>query len=153
MKIVDGKRIATVTDDAILGFFGEYRFMSNFYPSPMTIDGIRYSTSEHAYMAAKTLDKNIKLMIRDCVTPRDARNMGQKIEMRADWNNIHRPIAMYECLIHKFAIPDLRKMLLDTGDKYLEETNNWGDRYWGVDGSGKNMLGRTLMLVRNHYKN
>lgn len=44
---------------------------------------------------------------------------------------------------------DLKKMLLDTGDSYLEETNTWGDTYWGVcNGVGKNHLGDILMDTR-----
>ena len=44
---------------------------------------------------------------------------------------------------------ELAKKLLETDNKYLEETNNWGDRFWGVvDGIGKNMLGHVLMEVR-----
>ena len=45
--------------------------------------------------------------------------------------------------------PQLREMLLATGDAYLEEGNTWGDRTWGtVNGVGANNLGRILMDVR-----
>lgn len=153
MIIENGKRLPTVTDTSILGFFEEYRFLSNFHPAKITIDGITYKTSEHAYMAAKSDDVSIKLLIRDCVSPKDARNVGQKINLITDWDILHKPIAMYEVLIYKFQNKELREMLLATGTKYLEETNNWGDVYWGVDTQkgGKNMLGKTLMLVRDHY--
>ena len=44
---------------------------------------------------------------------------------------------------------DLRYMLIGTGNMYIEETNNWGDTYWGVcNGVGKNVLGKLLMRVR-----
>ena len=39
--------------------------------------------------------------------------------------------------------------LIDTAGLYLEETNDWGDQFWGVDGTGLNMLGHTLMFVRD----
>ena len=44
-----------------------------------------------------------------------------------------------------------REKLLDTGNAELQEGNNWGDRYWGVDlktGYGENRLGRIIMKVR-----
>ena len=45
---------------------------------------------------------------------------------------------------------DLKEKLLATGDEYLEEGNNWGDRIWGtVNGEGENRLGKILMKVRD----
>ena len=61
---------------------------------------------------------------------------------------------MLKCLFAKFTQhEDLKKILLDTGDKTLiEHTKN--DVYWadGGDGSGKNMLGKLLMKVRDELK-
>ena len=37
-------------------FKNEHEFLSNFYPSPITIEDITYPTVEHAFQAAKTLD-------------------------------------------------------------------------------------------------
>ena len=48
---------------------------------------------------------------------------------------------------------DIRQVLLSTGDaRIVEHTEN--DSYWGDggDGSGKNMLGRILMEVRENLK-
>ncbi len=63
---------------------------------------------------------------------------------------------MLYCVLDKFTRnPQLREMLLATGDKYLEETNHWGDKYWGVDyktGVGFNKLGVILMDVRDRLK-
>jgi predicted NAD-dependent protein-ADP-ribosyltransferase YbiA (DUF1768 family) len=47
----------------------------------------------------------------------------------------------------------LGDLLIETGDKYLEETNHWKDKIWGVcDGVGKNWLGKILMDVRTQIK-
>ncbi len=44
---------------------------------------------------------------------------------------------------------ELAKKLLATGDAYLEEGNDWGDRIWGtVNGQGANCLGMILMNTR-----
>jgi hypothetical protein len=49
---------------------------------------------------------------------------------------------------------ELRQKLLDTAGKYLEETNNWGDSWWGVDvkkKQGRNHLGTILMATRQFW--
>jgi ribA/ribD-fused uncharacterized protein len=49
---------------------------------------------------------------------------------------------------------DIRQILLDTSDEELVEDAP-SDYYWGigVDGSGKNMLGKLLMEVRQALSN
>ncbi len=41
----------------ISSFSGDFRFLSNFSHSPITVDGKEYLTVEHAYQAAKTAFK------------------------------------------------------------------------------------------------
>lgn len=47
----------------INSFTGKYAFLSNFYPSPITIDNIQYPTVEHAFQAQKTLDIKERIKI------------------------------------------------------------------------------------------
>lgn len=45
---------------------------------------------------------------------------------------------------------DLAQKLIATGNAYLEEGNQWGDKFWGtVNGNGENMLGKILMKERD----
>jgi predicted NAD-dependent protein-ADP-ribosyltransferase YbiA (DUF1768 family) len=45
--------------------------------------------------------------------------------------------------------PELATKLLATGSRYLEETNWWGDKIWGVyRGEGQNLLGKIIMEAR-----
>jgi predicted NAD-dependent protein-ADP-ribosyltransferase YbiA (DUF1768 family) len=45
--------------------------------------------------------------------------------------------------------PELGKKLLETGDRYLEERNWWGDKFWSVyQGEGQNLLGKIIMDIR-----
>lgn len=79
---------------------------------------------------------------------------GREDEYRDDWYEIRVEI-MLDLLRQKFAHPELRQMLLDTGDAELLEGNNWGDVFWGVDqdtGEGQNWLGRLLMQVREEIR-
>lgn len=49
--------------------------------------------------------------------------------------------------------PELCEKLLNTGDAYIEETNKWGDTFWGVSkGIGENNLGKILMGIRDQLR-
>ena len=135
--------------DAIRGFFGEYRFLSNFYPSEITYEGITYPTVEHAYQAAKVEGLTHKVRMSKLATPGEAKRMGSDVKLVEDWNNKKLDI-MYALVELKFRMhPALREKLLNTGDKQLEETNTWGDTYWGVfKGVGQNQLGQIIMHIR-----
>lgn len=140
-----------VTEDAIYGFFDEYRFLSNFHVAPVIYQGIEYPSSEHAYQAAKTLDENIRREFAALPTPNDAKHKGKKLKnIRPDWESIKYKV-MYDIVFDKFIRNhDLKEKLLATGRKHLEETNWWGDKTWGVyNGIGKNWLGKILMIVRS----
>ena len=149
MKIIDGQRVSTVTDMGIFGFFGEYRYLSNFEPCRVDIgDGIIYHSSEAAFMAQKTDNMDHRRHLAT-LSPAKAKAFGQTVDLRKDWDQ-YRVEAMTNAVTAKFTQnPELAKKLLETDNKYLEETNNWGDRFWGVEGGvGKNMLGHVLMEVR-----
>jgi N-glycosidase YbiA len=135
--------------NAILGFFSEYQFMSNFYPSQVIYECVAYPTVEHAFQAAKTLDEQLRRWIASRKRPGEAKKEGRNLQLRKDWESVKYNI-MKELVTLKFkAHADLRQKLLDTGDKYLEETNTWGDTTRGVcRGKGTNWLGKILMEVR-----
>ena len=61
--------------DKIESFSGVFRFLSNFYPAPVHYEGIDYPTSEHAFQAAKTVDKNQRLNIAMLETPGEAKRV------------------------------------------------------------------------------
>jgi len=157
VKIVfeDGKtkRLPTVTEDSILGFFPPYRFLSNYHVVDVLMpDGLTYPSTENVYQAYKLLSVEERKPFTTC-TPGEAKSMGQKVKLRGDWEHIKVSV-MLSCLEVKFQNTELRKLLLETSPKYLEETNNWGDKFWGkVDGQGQNMLGQLLMQIRERLKN
>jgi ribA/ribD-fused uncharacterized protein len=132
----------------ILGFTGPHRFLSNFWEAPQTIDGITFPTNEHFFAWSKTSDPISKSDILNCSTPGAAKRAGKHVRLRYDWEVVKDDI-MLRGLRAKFGQNlHLADMLCATGREYLEETNKWGDRYWGVDGTGFNRLGILLMLVR-----
>jgi hypothetical protein len=137
----------------ILGFNKEYRFLSNFYPATVEYDGLEYSSTEHAYQAAKTEDAAQRRRIREAQKPGDAKRLGKQVKMRTNWEQIKVGV-MKDLVRQKFTNhKELKEKLLATGDAYLEETNTWNDTFWGVcKGKGQNHLGKILMEVRQELK-
>jgi hypothetical protein len=66
------------------------------------------------------------------------------------WNMKYAPLAMWTCNIEKYTRhAHCREWLLNTGTRKLVEHRPdpvWAD---GLDGKGKNLLGKILMLVRD----
>lgn len=150
MEYVNGARYPTVTSEGIYGFFREYRWLSNFHLCRVHVQNLEYPSSEHAYMAMKTVrTKYRKVLAHNIESPRDAKAYGQTVPLRPNWEEI-RYDKMLMVLRCKFIQnKDLRILLRRTRDLYLEETNDWGDTFWGVaGGKGENNLGRALMAVR-----
>lgn len=138
--------------EQIKGFFNEYKFLSNFELGEVLYEGVRYPSSENAYQAAKSLDTNIRNKFIN-ITPAESKKLGRSIEVREDWEQVKYGV-MYNIVLDKFIRnPKLGDLLINTGDKYLEETNYWNDKIWGVcKGVGTNWLGKILMDVRNEIK-
>lgn len=139
---------ARQNDKEIVGFFGDYRWLSNFHLAPVEFEGLTYPSSEAAYQAAKTLDLDKR---EDFIhmTPSQTKKAGRQIKIREDWEDVKLTV-MYDILLDKFTRnQDLQDKLLETGGANLEELNWWGDKYWGTcNGEGLNHLGKTLMKVR-----
>jgi hypothetical protein len=126
-----------------------YGFLNNFKKAPMFIYGRWWNNVEAPYQAAKAILPEEANAIWQAKSPREARDLGQKVKMRKDWDQVKDQI-MYECVLAKFVQNHvLRSQLMKTGNQELIEDSPI-DYYWGcgIDGSGKNMLGKTLMKVR-----
>ena len=135
-------------------FTGEYRFLSNFYPSPLFIDGMRFPTVEHAFQASKTSNTADRQRIALARSPGRAKSIGRKVRLRKDWEAVKVGV-MKRCVELKFLNDEeLADRLLQTGNARLIEGNTWNDTFWGVSGGrGKNHLGRILMQVRAQILN
>jgi ribA/ribD-fused uncharacterized protein len=136
--------------DVIDSFTGEYRFLSNFWPVKVEIEGIVYPSVEHAYVAMKTTDIELREKISTIVSPVDVKRFGRKINIRPDWDTIK--FGIMDILVNRkfFCNDDLKQKLINTFPKTLIEGNTWGDTYWGVcRGVGENWLGRILMVTRD----
>lgn len=149
----------------ILGFRGEFRFLSNFYVRDVTMRiskslSIQFRSGEHAFMWHKSRNKKYRQQIMEAVSPAEAKRLGSnhRLEamglLREDWRDDKvRVQVMYDVLKAKYDDYWMREALLNTGTRYLEETNHWNDTFYGrCNGVGANNLGRLSMCVRYESK-
>lgn len=136
---------------AILGFQGEYRWLSNFHPVQITCNyGLKWPSTEHAYQAYKCgSPKSVHAEI-STLSSGAAKRYGQMIDVVPYWDRIKRKV-MLELNRYKYTQNlSLKLLLLETRNRYIEETNSWNDKFWGVcEGEGENHLGRILMQIRD----
>ena len=133
-------------------FSGEFEFLSNFYPSEIEFEGIKYPTNEHFFQAMKTFDVDMRENIAAAPTPGKAKRLGRHCLLRSNWEVVKENFMMTGLRL-KFKNPELKEKLLATGNAILEEGNWWGDTYWGVcEGVGKNRLGILLMGLREELR-
>lgn len=132
----------------IKGFQDEYRWLSNFHLVVVRLYGHKYPSVENAYQAAKTLDIDAREQFIYC-GPSKAKQLGKTLQLRDDWDQL-KMVVMLNLLQQKFSNTDLKTKLKNTGDMYIEETNTWGDTFWGVcSGIGENNLGKLIMRIRS----
>ena len=128
-------------------------FLGNFKRSRMFIYDRWWNNVESPYQSKKCIWPEGVSYIWEATTPKEARDRGQEVEMRSDWDDIKNNV-MHECVLAKFIQnQDFLNQLLDTGKATLIEDSPV-DSYWGCgkDGKGKNQLGLTLMKVREELK-
>jgi ribA/ribD-fused uncharacterized protein len=141
----------------INGFSGEHRFLSNFWPSPITYKGHKWPCVENAYQWAK--GGCLEGLVEDYQTlaPGKAKRFGKKLAVCENWDTKKVWVMLALSFAKYQQNPDLAEKLLATGNDDIVEFNSWGDVYWGQvlrNGKqvGENRLGRILMTVRSNLR-
>lgn len=140
-------------EQCIKGFFGPYRWLSNYHECNVYYEGLMYGSTEAAYQSAKLIDLEERKKFLG-ITPSTAKKMGKTLKITIpNWDEI-KFSAMSSIVFDKYLRnEDIRWELLRTGDKYLEETNHWKDRFWGVcDNKGENNMGIITMGIRAFWE-
>ena len=150
----------TIVDGKVTEFQGTERWLSNFWPAQVQLGHVVYPSVEHAYQAAKfepshTMRQRIAQLPASHSGAAIAKRLGAQMHP-ADWPA--RKLEVMEILVReKFTRnPELRELLLATGDMQLEEGNRWRDTFWGISppgsGHGENHLGKIVMKVRQEIR-
>lgn len=132
-----------------------YYEFTNFYGSPITIDGKLWPTSEHYFQAQKYPARpDLQERIRKAASPREAFNITREPAndpfKARDWDT-SKFNAMLKAVRAKFSHSPLKNVLLGTGNAVLVENAGANDAVWGAgtDFMGINHLGRILMRARD----
>ncbi|MFF3908521.1 NADAR family protein [Streptomyces sp. NPDC001848] len=139
--------------------------LSQWWPSPFTVDGVEYATAEHWMMASKARlfgDAEAERKVLRTPEPALVKKAGRLVRGfdEAIWARERFGIVV-EGSVHKFAAhEELRDFLLGTGKRVLVEASPL-DRVWGIGLAadderaadperwrGPNLLGFALMEAR-----
>ena len=155
---------------ALVGFWKvdekPYGVFSQWYGSPFLEDGITFPTAEHYMMYKKAMlfgDTGVALKILAATTPRQVKALGRKVANFSDavWDQHRIAIVLQGNLLKFQQHPDLKAILLSTGDLPIAETSPY-DKIWGTGSvsrdpkrwpaDAQNLLGRVLVEVRKRLK-
>lgn len=142
--------------------------LSQWYPAPFVVAGVRYATAEHWMMAAKArcFDPAAVSAILTAPDPAAAKALGRAVrQFDAEvWQRVRFEVVVQGNLAKFSQNPALRDFLLNTGEKILVEASPH-DRIWGVGldehapeahdparWRGLNLLGFALMQVRSQLQ-
>ncbi|MFJ3106468.1 NADAR family protein [Streptomyces sp. NPDC086835] len=143
--------------------------LSQWWPSPFEVDGVRYATAEHWMMASKARlfgDAEAERKALAAKSPAEAKKVGRLVRGFDDalWKRERFKIVRSGS-VHKFGQDAaLRDFLLATGDRVLVEASPM-DRIWGIGLAadderaqdptrwrGLNLLGFALMEAREELR-
>ena len=132
-----------------------YGAFSNFSRHGIEADDKWWRTTEHYFQAQKFFDESYREKIRIAHSPKDAANLGRSRDypLRPDWEDVKDAVMRFAVETKFRTHEEIRALLLSTGDQDIVE-NAPGDYYWGcgADGTGKNILGKILMEVREKLR-
>lgn len=141
-----------------IGFYTrEFYVLDNFSAFQVDWQGRRWATVEHAYQAAKFLDKAPEVvdLIQDARSAHDAKKIARSHadKVPEKWDEIKVAIMEDICLNKLLQHPYVMKKLLDTGDLEIVEDSPdddfWG---WGPNRDGQNVSGKIWMALRERLR-
>lgn len=144
-------------------------YLSNWYLSDFVVDGIRFSSMEQYMMYKKAImfkDSETAEQIMQTPDVGKIKSLGRSVRNYNEslWNGM-RQIIIYNGLLEKFRQnKELADRLLSTDEDILAECTVQ-DKIWGIGRSmtdparynidewtGENLLGYSLMMVRNELR-
>lgn len=143
----------------------DHSCLSQWYPSPFEVDGVRYATAEHFMMACKARLFNDSERLAEALaapSPGAAKAVGRKVRGfdGAIWERERFSIVVAASVAKFFSSDELRSYLLRTSKRILVEASPH-DTIWGIgldartaqgkhprQWKGLNLLGFALMEAR-----
>ena len=149
-------------------FKGHLSPLSNFSPTTIIIDNIRFNSVEQYYQAERARrhsDQQTFMKIMDEYDPAEMKGFAKHLSMdpkiTAEMEEKENQKVMMTALRKKFEEPNMKEFLIGTGEKILAEASY--DVVWGTgidlyksncgsnDFTGLNRLGKMLMELRKEF--
>lgn len=132
-----------------------YRFLTNYWPCKVMLDGVEYPAVEHAFHAAKTTDPEDREFLLG-VTAKRANEVSKEIPLPPGWDETRLKV-MWNLSLQKYSSKnqELLDNLLGTGDEEILIGNIWHEKFWGYDfirKQGENILGKMLVKIRDYRR-
>jgi len=135
---------------------GIYGCFSNFSRHPITYKYRLFATSEHLYQWLKLGNGDVEtpeqFAVRMESNPKlakDLANSNKNLHVN-NWHDIKYNVMLHCCRLKCEQHPKIKDVLVQTGEAEIVENSPY-DYEWGcgADGSGKNLLGKVWMQIRN----
>ena len=154
--------------DGMLLFWGS--LFSQWHMCQIVENGIKFKSAEHYMMYQKAIlfnDLDSAEKILQSYSPREAKALGRKVKNfdSDEWMKVCQNYMYKGCYAKFTQNKELKKQLLDTGDKTLVEASPF-DSIWGIKldandlraqnketWQGTNWLGEILTKIKNELKN
>lgn len=142
---------------------------SQWYPSPVTIDGIDFNCMEQFMMYSKAIHFNDEYhakLIMDTINPKEQKGYGRRVTNfdALEWDAVSFDIVKKGNYAKFTQIQEFKDALLNTGNRTLVEASPY-DKIWGIgmmvgdkgineekNWRGKNLLGKAITEVRELIK-
>ena len=139
----------------------EWGVFSNFAPTPLVVNGVKFKNLEQLYQLMKFKDKEPVQAVYQANNPKMTTKYWEKTHRREDWGKMLVD-AMKFCLVQKYNQSSVFKQKLEeTKGKFIVEDqtsfpkktpDTWGVKLNGDNFVGPNLLGRLLMELRDNGK-
>lgn len=144
--------------DEFVGFYPrEFFVFDNFSSFKVCVEGVVYSTVEHAYQTLKFVETapEIAKEIYDSYSAHEAQKIAyaNRDKQRKDWDEIKLDVMEKLVRLKLEQNAYVQKKLLQTGDLLICEDSP-KDSFWGIgpERNGRNELGKIWMKLRDELR-
>ena len=150
--------------DDVTAFKGSKDILSNFYPCTIHVYEKSFPSSEHAYQYAKALCHGQAKIAQDILKADNAwegKKLGGKVVIEYLWNYLKVTVMQHIIRSKARCVPAYKQALLSAKSTIVEAVPgeyfwscglNKTEALWRNDRSGKNIMGRLHMELRDQLK-
>lgn len=137
----------------------EWGIFSNFYPTPMVVEGVTFKNSEQLFQVLKFRDVEPMLAVYSANNPKMTAKHWEKTHRREDWGRIIIDVMKFALQMKYEQSSDFREKLEHSKGYFIVEDqtsfpkkqpDSWGVKKTGEMFEGSNLLGRLLMELREN---